>query len=147
MYIYTQMAFWWINMAWTIRLEVQRLATFTLWIHVFMTTVSFAPLSFDTQKFCIPSKLWPHGRTVEWWSKQTGPRCVGNQVEKCSGVSIWSHTSQKKPKKNVITSCGSLCTCTPLRVGLFILLFWHISSEQTQADEQEMDWNLVFGVV
>lgn len=99
-YIYTQMAFfWWIKMAWKISLEVQRLATFTLWIRVFTTTVSFAPLSFDTQKFCIPSKLWPHGRTVEWWSKRTGPRCVGKQVAKCSGVSIWSHTSQKNHKK------------------------------------------------
>lgn len=101
--------FWWINMAWKISLEVQRLATFTLWIHVFMTTVSFAPLSFDTQKFCIPSKLWPHGRTVEWWSKRTGPRCVGNQVAKCSGVSIWSHTSQKNPKKKMLS----------LHVGVF----------------------------
>lgn len=109
-YLYPDGFFWWIKMAWKISLEVQRLATFTLWICVFMTTVSFAPLSFDTQKFCIPSKLWPHGRTVEWWSKRTGPRCVGNQVAKCSGVSIWSHTSQKNHKKKKMLS---------LHVGVF----------------------------
>lgn len=65
------------------------------------------------------------------------------------GHAVWEtklHSVQGCPfevtlqkKKNVITSCGSLCTCTPLRVGLFILLFWHISSEQTQADKQKMD--------
>lgn len=51
-------------------------------------------------------------------------------------------TPQKKKLNNAITLCGSLCTCTPLRVGLFISLFWHISSEKTQADKQKVHGNL-----
>lgn len=49
-------------------------------------------------------------------------------------------TLHKKKQKNIITLCGCLCTCTPLCVGLFILLFWHISSEQKHTDKQNLYW-------
>lgn len=104
-------------------------------------TVRFAPFCFDASVCCIPSKLWPHGRTVERRSEGAGMRCVGYWAPRCSGMFEWSLYF----KHNVTTLCRSVCTCTPLHVELFICLQPFSQLKFKQNNDCFQSWDLMEG--
>lgn len=84
--------------------------------------VCFAPFCLDTWLYCILCKLWPHGKMVECWSDGARMCCVGYRVP-----TLFMGVQLKSYFKHNLTTCGSVCTCTPLHVELFICLLQFLS--------------------